>query len=60
MSRSLYIRVLDAWWLTWDVYLCTVVTGVLKGYDQLLNLVLDDVEELLQGMSRRRSVAGLR
>ncbi|KAK2465128.1 hypothetical protein APHAL10511_002820 [Amanita phalloides] len=23
------------------------VTGVLKGYDQLLNLVLDDVEELL-------------
>ena len=37
-----------------------VVTGVLKGYDQLLNLVLDDVEELLQGMSRRRSVAGLR
>ncbi len=25
------------------------VTGVLKGYDQLLNLVLDDVEELLLG-----------
>ncbi|KAF8331564.1 hypothetical protein F5887DRAFT_960933 [Amanita rubescens] len=23
------------------------VTGVLKGYDQLLNLVLDDVEELI-------------
>ena len=25
------------------------VTGVLKGYDQLLNLVLDEVEEILQG-----------
>lgn len=26
------------------------VIGVLKGYDQLLNLVLDDVEETIQGM----------
>ncbi|KZT05200.1 U6 snRNA-associated Sm-like protein LSm7 [Laetiporus sulphureus 93-53] len=25
------------------------VTGVLKGYDQLLNLVLDEVQEQLQG-----------
>jgi U6 snRNA-associated Sm-like protein LSm7 len=25
------------------------VTGVLKGYDQLLNLVLDEVEEQVQG-----------
>ena len=25
------------------------VTGTLKGYDALMNLVLDDVEELLQG-----------
>ena len=25
------------------------VTGVLKGYDQLLNLVLDEVEEAVQG-----------
>ena len=25
------------------------MTGVLKGYDQLLNLVLDDVEEQVQG-----------
>jgi hypothetical protein len=25
------------------------VTGILKGYDQLLNLVLDEVEEHLQG-----------
>lgn len=25
------------------------MTGVLKGYDQLLNLVLDEVEEQLQG-----------
>ncbi|KAI0656330.1 U6 snRNA-associated Sm-like protein LSm7 [Cubamyces menziesii] len=26
------------------------VTGVLKGYDQLLNLVLDEVQENLQGV----------
>ena len=26
-----------------------LVTGVLKGYDQLLNLVLDEVQENLQG-----------
>ena len=28
------------------------VTGVLKGYDQLLNLVLDDVREPLRGPSQ--------
>lgn len=27
------------------------VTGILKGYDQLLNLVMDDIEELLRGAS---------
>jgi small nuclear ribonucleoprotein (snRNP)-like protein len=27
------------------------VTGVLKGYDALLNIVLDDTEEHLRGMS---------
>ncbi|KXN87574.1 U6 snRNA-associated Sm-like protein LSm7, partial [Leucoagaricus sp. SymC.cos] len=27
------------------------VVGTLKGYDQLLNLVLDDVEEHIQGTS---------
>lgn len=27
-----------------------IVTGTLKGYDQLMNLVLDDVKELLHGM----------
>ncbi|KAM6493385.1 hypothetical protein JOM56_011519 [Amanita muscaria] len=27
------------------------VTGILKGYDQLLNLVLDEVEELMLGMT---------
>ena len=26
------------------------MTGILKGYDQLLNLVLDDVEENILGM----------
>ncbi|KAI5475716.1 U6 snRNA-associated Sm-like protein LSm7 [Pseudohyphozyma bogoriensis] len=25
------------------------VTGTLKGYDQLLNLVMDDIEELVRG-----------
>jgi len=29
------------------------VIGVLKGYDQLLNLVLDDVEETIQGANLR-------
>lgn len=27
-----------------------IVVGTLKGYDQLLNLVLDEVEETIQGM----------
>ncbi|CAL1698078.1 unnamed protein product [Somion occarium] len=31
------------------------VTGVLKGYDQLLNLVLDEVEEILQFESGSRT-----
>ena len=26
------------------------VVGTLKGYDQLMNLVLDDVQEMLRGM----------
>lgn len=26
-----------------------LVTGVLKGYDQLMNLVLDDVKETMRG-----------
>ena len=26
------------------------VTGTLKGFDQLMNLVLDDVEESVRGM----------
>lgn len=30
------------------------VTGVLKGYDQLLNLVMDDVEENLKGAELKR------
>lgn len=28
---------------------CVVVTGTLKGFDQLLNLVLDDVKEIIRG-----------
>ena len=28
------------------------ITGVLKGYDQLMNLVLDDVKELTRGKHR--------
>ena len=30
------------------------VTGLLKGYDQLMNLVLDDVKESMRGMSLPR------
>lgn len=29
-----------------------LATGVLKGYDALMNLVLDEVEELLRGEKR--------
>jgi U6 snRNA-associated Sm-like protein LSm7 len=29
-----------------------IVTGTLKGYDQLMNLVLDDVKEITRGMQR--------
>jgi small nuclear ribonucleoprotein (snRNP)-like protein len=28
-----------------------IVSGILKGYDQLMNLVLDDVKEKMRGMS---------
>ena len=28
-----------------------IVQGTLKGHDQLMNLVLDDVQEMLRGMS---------
>lgn len=31
--------------------LARIATGVLKGYDALMNLVLDEVEELLRGES---------
>lgn len=34
-----------------------VVQGTLKGHDQLMNLVLDDVQEMLRGMSHQ-SIAG--
>ena len=27
-----------------------IVTGTLKGYDALMNLVLDDVQEVLRGI----------
>jgi U6 snRNA-associated Sm-like protein LSm7 len=38
---------------------CCIATGCLKGYDALMNLVLDDVKEVVRGMflkipSRRR------
>lgn len=31
------------------------VEGTLKGWDQLLNLVLDDIEELLVGASSKQA-----
>ncbi len=33
------------------ITLIYAVIGTLKGYDQLMNLVLDDVKELMRGMS---------
>ena len=34
----------------------SLVVGTLKGYDQLMNLVLDDVRELLRGWSAMRVI----
>ena len=34
--------------------LFSLVTGTLKGYDQLMNLVLDNVNEVTRGKSNRR------
>lgn len=31
-----------------DTYV--LVTGILKGYDQLMNLVLDEVKEIIRGI----------
>lgn len=28
---------------------CRIVVGMLKGFDQLMNLVLDDVQEVMRG-----------
>ena len=36
---------------TLTLTLLVTVVGTLKGYDQLMNLVLDDVKELLRGTS---------
>ncbi|KAH9976698.1 U6 snRNA-associated Sm-like protein LSm7 [Lactifluus volemus] len=38
---------------------CKSVTGVLKGYDQLLNLVLDEVQEQVQDPEPRTRTLGL-
>ncbi|KAG7087449.1 hypothetical protein E1B28_013415 [Marasmius oreades] len=35
------------------------VTGLLKGYDQLLNLVLDEVEEIIEEPEPRKRSLGL-
>lgn len=39
---------------TSSVSLCLAVQGTLKGYDQLLNLVLDECIEFMQGASLRQ------
>lgn len=36
-------------WASTSVLIKLSVVGILKGYDQLLNLVLDEVEEIIQG-----------
>lgn len=42
------------WMCTGKVSLtpCATVEGVLKGYDQMLNLVIDDAREYLRGENR--------
>ncbi len=34
-----------------------IVQGTLKGHDQLMNLVLDDVQEMLRGISVPASIS---
>ena len=36
-----------------------VVTGTLKGYDQLMNLVMDDVVEEFEGKSTPQRLSGI-
>jgi U6 snRNA-associated Sm-like protein LSm7 len=43
-------------WLT----LLAAVVGILKGFDQLMNVVLDDVKEIMRGMYSPYSVTWLR
>lgn len=47
MGEKVRIKVYD---IKGDINL-PIVTGILKGYDQLLNLVLDEVEEEASGKS---------
>lgn len=35
----------------------SAVNGVLKGFDALMNLVLDEVQEVLRGMAQPPSIA---
>jgi small nuclear ribonucleoprotein (snRNP)-like protein len=49
-----YIQLLDSTDLS-AVYL--PVEGTLKGWDQLLNLVLDDIEELIVGTCGQHTLA---
>ena len=51
-ARAFGINLLRFWVVTNGLLAVLLsVTGTLKGYDQLMNLVLDDVKELTRGMS---------
>lgn len=43
LASEVVVRILIWWGVSF------LVVGTLKGYDQLMNLVLDDVKELLRG-----------
>ena len=38
-------------WQPKELTYSLIVTGTLKGYDQLMNLVLDNVKEMTRGMN---------
>ena len=55
LASPLFLGLCFCFWEEKGLICCVIaiVQGTLKGHDQLMNLVLDDVQEMLRGMIRR-------